>query len=167
MRQVEGAYALTILTQDAVYGVRDRFGNRPLCLGEIDNDGTKTYVISDLLLTISRYVLASESCAISTIGGRLVRDVQPGEIVKIGADGVSSFMGIPSKCYQIAQPTDLPAPPPRAFCVFEYVYFARPDSILEGSLVHRVRKEKARLTCIDKTRIRQATSEGTILPSRD
>eukprot|EP01127_Copromyxa_protea_P013723 TRINITY_DN370_c1_g1_i1.p1 TRINITY_DN370_c1_g1~~TRINITY_DN370_c1_g1_i1.p1 ORF type:complete len:530 (+),score=82.29 TRINITY_DN370_c1_g1_i1:29-1591(+) len=120
MKQVEGAYALTILTQEAVYGVRDRYGNRPLCLGEIINsDGTKSWV------------LASESCAISTIGGRLVRDVEPGEIVRIGEDGVSSFRGIPN-------------PSPRAFCVFEYVYFARPDSILEGSLVHKMRHELGR-----------------------
>jgi len=77
--------------------------------------------------TITRFVLASESCAIKTIGGEYVREVRAGEIVRIDANGIDSFIGR----------TPSPAP---ALCVFEYVYFSRPDSKLEGQLIHRVRQ---------------------------
>lgn len=105
------------MTPDAIFGARDFLGMRPLSIGKI--------VVSD---TVTRYVLASETCAINTIGGQFLREVRPGEIVRIDASGLHSFMGR--------------APAPQsAFCVFEYVYFARPDSLLEGQLVHQVRQK--------------------------
>ncbi|MBC7223048.1 MAG: amidophosphoribosyltransferase [Anaerolineae bacterium] len=114
MGQAEGAYSLTILTREAVYGVRDPHGFRPLCLGRLNGgaDG---------------WVLASESCALATIGAEFVREVRPGEVVRLDRGGVHAFQG---------------APPARrgALCVFEYIYFARPDSILEGRSVHSVRR---------------------------
>ena len=114
MARSEGAYSLVILTRDGVFGVRDPWGLRPLVLGEIDGG----------------YCLASESCAFSTIGGHAVREVQPGEIVRLGADG-----------YEVAQG----APPEKlAFCTFEQIYFARPDSVLSGRLVHQVRQKLGR-----------------------
>jgi amidophosphoribosyltransferase len=114
MAKAEGAYALTILTRDAVFGVRDPWGLRPLALGKLQNG----------------YALASESCAFATIGAEMVREIQPGEIVRIDENG-----------YQITQG----APPQQlAFCTFEQIYFARPDSVLNGKLVHQVRQQLGR-----------------------
>jgi amidophosphoribosyltransferase len=112
MARAEGAYALTILTRDAVYGVRDPWGLRPLVLGRLAGGG---------------HVLASESCAFATIGAEMVAEIQPGEIVRIDASG-----------YEIVQG----APPQRlAFCTFEQIYFARPDSLFNGKLVHQTRQK--------------------------
>ncbi len=115
MARVEGAYSLVILTRDAIYGVRDPWGLRPLVLGEIDGGG---------------HVLASEDCALATIGAKVVREVQPGEIVRIDGSGYSIVQG--------AMPQKL------AFCTFEQIYFARPDSTLAGRLVHQTRQELGR-----------------------
>jgi len=116
MTEAEGAYSLVILTRNAVFAVRDPWGFRPLCLGELPGDDGRP-----------GYVVASESCALSTIGARYLREVRPGEIVRLDAHGVHSLQGC--------------KPAPRAaLCVFEYVYFARPDSVLEGQTVHRVRQ---------------------------
>jgi amidophosphoribosyltransferase len=111
MRQAKGAYALVILTRDAVYAVRDPWGFRPLCIGALNARGL---------------VAASESCAFGTIGAEFIREVEPGEIVRLDADGISSFEGVPRRM--------------SSMCIFEYIYFARPDSILEGRSVHQVRR---------------------------
>ena len=116
MAKAEGAYTLTLLTRDAVYGVRDPWGLRPLALGKLDNGGG--------------YVLASESCVFSTIGASMVKEVQPGEIVKLDANGYQIIQGAP--------PENL------AFCTFEQIYFARPDSSFNGKLVHKVRQKLGR-----------------------
>ncbi len=114
MARIEGAYSLVILTRDAVYGVRDPWGLRPLVLGKLEGG----------------HVLASESCAFSTIGATMLREIQPGEIVRIDGSGYEIIQG---------------APPQRfAFCTFEQIYFARPDSILNGKLVHQVRQKLGR-----------------------
>lgn len=118
MDKAEGAYCLAILTRDALFAVRDPWGLRPLCLGEMDWEGQ------------CGYVFASESCALGTIGARFVREVQPGEIVRVDEQGFHSTMGRP--------------PRKRSFCSFEYVYFARPDSIFEGQTVHHVRQALGR-----------------------
>ena len=112
MGLAEGAYALTILTGEAVYAVRDPWGFRPLCLGRLNDDG---------------WAIASESCALTTIGATFVREVRPGEIVRLGEDGVTAWQGV-----EAAERPSL--------CVFEYIYFARPDSLLEGRSVHQVRR---------------------------
>jgi amidophosphoribosyltransferase len=114
MAKAEGAYSLVILTRDAVYGVRDPWGLRPLVLGAF-NGG---------------HVLASESCAFATIGAEMVQEVAPGEIVKIDASGYEVFQGAPQQKL--------------AFCTFEQIYFARPDSMLDGRQVHEVRQKLGR-----------------------
>lgn len=114
MAKAEGAYALVILTRDAIYGVRDPWGLRPLVLGKLDGG----------------YVLASESCAFSTIGARLVQEINPGEIVRLDERGYEIVQGAP--------------PQKQAFCTFEQIYFARPDSVLGGKLVHQVRQKLGR-----------------------
>ena len=110
MTMAEGAYSLTILTRDAIYGVRDPWGLRPLVLGEFENG----------------LAIASESCAFATIGGRAIQEINPGEIVRIDQDGYEIVQGVPAE--------------KAAFCTFEQIYFSRPDSMLGGRLVHRVRQ---------------------------
>ncbi len=110
LRQVEGAYSLVALTKDSVIGVRDPLGIRPLVLGKLGG----------------AYMLASETCALDIIGAEFVRDVEPGEVVVLSNAGVRSI-----KPFGKTQ---------RRFCIFEYIYFARPDSIMEGTPVYNVRK---------------------------
>jgi amidophosphoribosyltransferase len=112
MDRIHGSYALTVMHDDAVMGVRDPEGNRPLCIGELE-DG---------------YVIASESAAIDTLDGELVRDVRPGELVVLEPDG----RGFES--YQLVERDST------AHCFFEHVYFARPDSVIDDSLVYEVRR---------------------------
>lgn len=112
MRRAQGAYSLTVLTRQAVYAVRDPWGFRPLCVGRLNDAG---------------WVVASESCALPTIGAEYVREVRPGEIIRFDDDGMTVVGGVPPAERQ-------------ALCVFEYIYFARPDSLLNGLLVHRIRR---------------------------
>lgn len=115
VRRIEGAYSLVIMTEQELIGVRDPHGFRPLCLGRV-GDG---------------YVLASETCALDLISAKFVRDIAPGEIVIINKSGVRSIQAFPEHTT-------------RAFCIFEYVYFARPDSIIANQNVYRVRVEMGR-----------------------
>jgi len=112
MSRIHGSYSLTITHDETVLGVRDPKGNRPLCIGELE-DG---------------YVLASESAAIDTLDGELVRDVQPGELVVLRPDG----SGYDS--YQLFDGEQT------AHCFFEHIYFARPDSVIDEELVYEVRR---------------------------
>ncbi|WP_018259406.1 amidophosphoribosyltransferase [Halomicrobium katesii] len=116
MSRIHGSYALTISHDDTVMGVRDPEGNRPLCIGKLD-DG---------------YVLTSESAAIDTLDGELIRDVKPGELVVLHDDGT----GFDS--YQLVEQENT------AHCFFEHVYFARPDSTIDDNLVYEVRRELGR-----------------------
>ncbi len=114
MIDIRGAYSLVIATEKSLIGVRDPHGFRPLCLGR----------------RADAYVLASESCALDTVGAELVRDVDPGEIIIIDDSGVASI-----KAFQSVK---------RAHCIFEYVYLARPDSSIDGFNVNKVRREMGR-----------------------
>lgn len=116
MQIVKGAYSLAILTRDAIYAVRDPNGLRPLSLGKLD-DG---------------YVIASETCALSTIGAEYIDYVKPGMIVRIDKNNIREFRG--------HKPAEK-----RSLCVFEYVYFARPDSLLDGQVVHATRNSMGRV----------------------
>ncbi len=111
MIDIKGAFALIIMTEDRLVGVRDQMGIRPLCIGDLDGD----------------YVLASESAALDTVGAKFIRDVKPGEIVIVDKDGLRSWQVVNS--------------PREAHCIFEYIYFARPDSTLDGINVNRARRE--------------------------
>jgi amidophosphoribosyltransferase len=110
LRQVEGAYSLVALTQDGIIGVRDPLGVRPLVLGKLGD----------------AWILASETCALDIIGATFVRDIDAGELVTINALGVQT-----SKPFERAR---------KRFCVFEYIYFARPDSVVDGVSVYEARK---------------------------
>ena len=110
LKQVEGAYSLVALTAKKLIGVRDPFGVRPLVLGRLDG----------------AYILASETCAFDIIGAEFVRDIAPGEMIVVTKDGMTSYF--PFKREK------------KRFCIFEYVYFARPDSTVEGIDVYEARK---------------------------
>lgn len=112
----KGSYALVIMTTDKLIAVRDPYGIRPLCIGTIVDD----------------FVVASESCALDAVSANFVRDVEPGEIVVIDSDGLHSYFM-----------DDVPKE--SAMCIFEYVYFARHDSVLDGCSVYDARMEAGRL----------------------
>ncbi len=114
-RQVEGAYSLVLMTTSAVYGLRDPHGWRPLVLGRLESGA---------------HVLASESCALDLLGATMLREIAPGELVRLDADGLSTR-------------ALLPAREPRR-CIFEHVYFSRPDSVVFGETVDRVRRRLGR-----------------------
>lgn len=116
LEKIEGAYALVITCEDKLIGVRDPHGLRPLCLGKLEGGG---------------YVLASESVALDVIGARFVRDIKNGEIVIIDQDGVHSHI------YSLAKR--------QAVCAFEYVYFARPDSNIDGRNVYEARRDAGKI----------------------
>ncbi len=111
LRQIEGAYSLIALTNEQVIGLRDPLGVRPLVLGKT-REGA--------------FILTSETCALDIIDAEFVRDVEPGEIVVLDKKGVHSLKPFPAMR--------------RRFCIFEYIYFARPDSRVEGRSVYAVRK---------------------------
>ena len=110
LKQVEGAYSLVGLTAKKLIGVRDPWGVRPLVLGDLDGAP----------------ILASETCALDIIGAQYVRDVEAGELVVATKDGIQSYRPFAAQ--------------PKRFCIFEYVYFARPDSVVEGHNVYEARK---------------------------
>ncbi len=111
LRSLEGAYALVSLTNKKLIGARDPLGIRPLMLGELNG----------------AYILCSETCALDIIGARFIREIENGEVVVISEDGVESHWPFPRQ----------PARP----CIFEYIYFSRPDSVLGGRSVYDVRKK--------------------------
>ncbi len=111
MRKIKGAYSLIVMSPRKLIGARDPFGFRPLCIGRRDNE----------------YILASESCALDTIGAEFVRDVEPGEIVTISPNGIDSDTSL---CISNEK---------QGRCIFEYIYFARPDSHIDGVGVYNSR----------------------------
>ncbi len=114
MWRAEGAYSLVILTREAVYAVRDPWGFRPLCYGRLGGG----------------WVIASESCALDTIGAEYVREIEPGEIISVDDHGLRTLQGRP--------------PEKRSLCTFEHIYFARPDSLFDGHVIHQVRQALGR-----------------------
>jgi amidophosphoribosyltransferase len=115
MDMIKGSYTLVLMTEDSLIGIRDPYGLRPLCIGKLQ-DG---------------YVLASESCALDVIEAEFIRDVEPGEIIIIDHTGLSS--------------KKVPIRNRRASCIFEYIYFARPDSVIDGISVYAARKNAGKI----------------------
>lgn len=116
LQDVSGAYALVITCEDKLIGVRDPYGLRPLCLGQFADGG---------------YVLASENVAFDMVGASYVRDINPAEMVIIDGDGVTSYTYCP--------------PRRKSICAFEYVYFARPDSTVDGRNIYEARREAGKI----------------------
>ena len=114
LKQIEGAYALVCLSPQGLIAMRDPHGIRPLCLGQIGG----------------AYVVSSETCGLDIIGAEFIRDIAPGEMVVINGDGITSTQPLKTA--------------PSRFCIFEYIYFSRPDSIVEGHHVYQARKHIGR-----------------------
>ncbi|HII4513859.1 TPA: amidophosphoribosyltransferase [Clostridium perfringens] len=112
---VKGSFAMVIMTKDKLIGIRDPHGIRPLCLGKFEEG----------------YILTSESCALDTIGAEFVRDIKPGEIVVIDNDGIKSYRYSENTVCQT--------------CAFEYIYFARPDSVIDGLDVQTTRVKQGKI----------------------
>ncbi len=121
MDKLQGAYSLVVMSPRKLVGARDPQGFKPLCIGKRENT----------------YILSSETCALDTIGAEFVRDVEPGEIVTISSDGITSDK---SRCIREKQ----------ARCVFEYIYFARPDSVFDGVGVYESRIKAGRFLAMDE-----------------
>ena len=121
MRKIKGAYSLIVMSPRKLIGARDPFGFKPLCIGKRDN----------------AYILASETCALDTVGAEYVRDVLPGEIVTITQKGIVSDT---SMCLPKEQ---------EARCIFEYIYFARPDSVFDQVSVYHSRIQAGKFLAID------------------
>ncbi|MDR0888409.1 MAG: amidophosphoribosyltransferase [Coriobacteriales bacterium] len=137
MELIEGAYAMVLISYDALYAFRDPNGIRPLVIGRLpkDDDGKDR-----------GWVVSSETCGLDIVGAQYVRDVEPGEIIRIngtGDDGLTSMQGLTAR--------------KRAFCIFEYVYFARPDSIMDGLSVYEARE------CMGHTLAREASVDADIV----
>ena len=111
MHKAKGSYSLVVLTKDKLIGARDPYGNRPLSLGRLNGH---------------QFALASETCALNLVGGSFVREVEPGEIVTIDKSGVHEYQAVPMIRH--------------ALCVFEFIYFARPDTHMYGKTLHMVRR---------------------------
>lgn len=112
MERLQGAYSLAILTRNQLVGLRDPYGIRPLCIGRINGTG--------------HHMIASETCALHVNGASFVRDVEPGEMVVIDSEGMREYQAVPLKRH--------------ATCLFEFIYFARPDSHIYGQSLHMVRR---------------------------
>jgi amidophosphoribosyltransferase len=133
LRQVQGAYSLVALSQEGVIGVRDPLGVRPLVLGRLGE----------------AWIIASETCALDIIGASFVRDVEPGELIVIDAGGLHS-----TKPFDRAR---------RRLCIFEYIYFARPDSVINGRTVYDIRKQMG----VQLAREAPASGADVIVPIPD
>lgn len=112
MNKIAGAYSIVVMSPRKLIAARDPMGFRPLCMGKIGES----------------VVFASESCALDAVGAAFVRDIEPGEVVVVNADGIKSY-------------TDHCNKAPRSLCAFEYIYFARPDSVIDGASVHLARQK--------------------------
>jgi amidophosphoribosyltransferase len=141
LSQVEGAYSLLLLTGEEMIAVRDPMGFRPLCLGRLEHGGRVAHVV------------ASEPTAFELIGAEHVRDVEPGEMIVVDAQGLRSLRPFP--------------PQKRKLCLFEYVYFARPDSVIEGASVYEVRKALGRRLAEERPLPGGDASDCVVIPVPD
>lgn len=156
MELIRGGYAMTIINEEALYAFRDPHGIRPLVLGRLTSDegvaaadaaaaaaampsdaaSAEDLVGDEVLASAAGWVVTSETCALDIIGAEYVRDIRPGEILRISAEGLVSEQGIPA-----AEKT--------AHCIFEQVYFARPDSIVDGKSIYACRYDMGRKLALE------------------
>jgi amidophosphoribosyltransferase len=124
LKRLRGSFSVVMATLDTLIGFRDPLGVRPLCIGRIDNERRREPRTDDDPPRRG-WVIASESCALATIGATFVREVNPGEVVVIDREGLRSVQAVPVKQH--------------ALCLFEYIYFARPDSLIQGDAIYNAR----------------------------
>ncbi|KAH9629605.1 hypothetical protein HF086_002541 [Spodoptera exigua] len=152
------SYSLVIMLKDKIYAVRDPYGNRPLCLGKILPLGS-SFLMNGCAKNgvedrAEGWVVSSESCGFLSIGARYVREVLPGEIIEMSRHGIRTVDVV-----------ERPADKQQAFCIFEYVYFARADSIFEGQMVYSARMQCGRMlareSAIDADIVSSVPESGT------
>ena len=156
MELIRGGYAMTLINEEALYAFRDPHGIRPLVLGRLTSDegvaaadaaaaaaampsdaaSAEDLVGDEVLASAAGWVVTSETCALDIIGAEYVRDIRPGEILRISAEGLVSEQGVPA-----AEKT--------AHCIFEQVYFARPDSIVDGKSIYACRYDMGRKLALE------------------
>ena len=156
MELIRGGYAMTLINEEALYAFRDPHGIRPLVLGRLTSDegvaaadaaaaaaampsdaaSAEDLVGDEVLASAAGWVVTSETCALDIIGAEYVRDIRPGEILRISAEGLVSEQGVPA-----AEKT--------AHCIFEQVYFARPDSIVDGKSIYACRYDMGRRLALE------------------
>ncbi|MDO4436455.1 MAG: amidophosphoribosyltransferase [Coriobacteriaceae bacterium] len=156
MELIRGGYAMTLINENALYAFRDPHGVRPLVLGRLTSDegvaaadaaaaaaalpsdaaSAEDLVGDEVAVSAAGWVVASETCALDIIGAEYVRDIRPGEILRISAEGLVSEQGVPA-----AEKT--------AHCIFEQVYFARPDSIVDGKSIYACRYDMGRKLALE------------------
>ncbi|KAF9413818.1 hypothetical protein HW555_008086 [Spodoptera exigua] len=158
MRLAPLSYSLVIMLKDKIYAVRDPYGNRPLCLGKILPLGS-SFLMNGCAKNgvedrAEGWVVSSESCGFLSIGARYVREVLPGEIIEMSRHGIRTVDVV-----------ERPADKQQAFCIFEYVYFARADSIFEGQMVYSARMQCGRMlareSAIDADIVSSVPESGT------
>ncbi|KAJ8734510.1 hypothetical protein PYW08_013760 [Mythimna loreyi] len=158
MRLAPLSYSLVIMLKDKIYAVRDPYGNRPLCLGKILPLGS-SFLMNGCAKNgvedrAEGWVVSSESCGFLSIGARYVREVLPGEIVEMSKHGIRTVDVV-----------ERPADKQQAFCIFEYVYFARADSIFEGQMVYSARMQCGRMlareSAVDADIVSSVPESGT------
>ncbi|XP_026728785.1 amidophosphoribosyltransferase-like isoform X2 [Trichoplusia ni] len=158
MRLAPLSYSLVIMLKDKIYAVRDPYGNRPLCLGKILPLGSSFLMNGCAKNGVDEraegWVVSSESCGFLSIGARYVREVLPGEIIEMSRHGVRTVDVV-----------ERPADKQQAFCIFEYVYFARADSIFEGQMVYSARMQCGRMlareSAVDADIVSSVPESGT------
>ncbi|KAJ8734315.1 hypothetical protein PYW07_014866 [Mythimna separata] len=158
MRLAPLSYSLVIMLKDKIYAVRDPYGNRPLCLGKILPLGS-SFLLNGCAKNgvedrAEGWVVSSESCGFLSIGARYVREVLPGEIIEMSKHGIRTVDVV-----------ERPADKQQAFCIFEYVYFARADSIFEGQMVYSARMQCGRMlareSAVDADIVSSVPESGT------
>nr|XP_037871682.1 amidophosphoribosyltransferase isoform X2 [Bombyx mori] len=158
MRLAPLSYSLVIMLKDKIYAVRDPYGNRPLCLGKILPLGS-SFLMNGCAKNgvddrAEGWVVSSESCGFLSIGARYVREVLPGEIVEMSSHGIRTVDVV-----------ERPAGNHQAFCIFEYVYFARADSMFEGQMVYSARMQCGRMlareSAVDADIVSSVPESGT------
>ena len=156
MELIRGGYAMALINEEALYAFRDPHGVRPLVLGRLTSDeglaadaaaaasalpsdaaSAEDLVGDEVLASTAGWVVASETCALDIIGAEYVRDIRPGEILRISAEGLVSEQGVP-------------AAEKSAHCIFEQVYFARPDSIVDGKSIYACRYDMGRKLALER-----------------
>ena len=145
------SYSLVIMYDECLYAIRDPFGNRPLCIGMLFTAPETGQRSSQERISIDGWVVSSESCSFPSVSAKIWRDIEPGEIVKLERNKLPKTLAIvprPHKLSALSLNSELPEPLP-SFCVMEHVYFARPDSMIDGQMVYSVREKSGRRLAIE------------------
>lgn len=146
------SYSLVIMYDECLYAIRDPFGNRPLCIGMLFTAPETGPRSSQQRISIDGWVVSSESCSFPSVSAKIWRDIEPGEIVKLERNKLPKTLAIvprPPRLSKLSITSGQTSEPLPAFCILEHVYFARPDSVIDGQMVYSVREKCGRQLAIE------------------